>query len=286
MEVIRSIKRMQEKAMGFKKKNKIIGFVPTMGALHEGHLSLIRKCRKECDILVVSIFVNPAQFAPNEDLSRYPKQFKKDKKLCEKEKVDIIFYPSAKEMYPENFETYVYLKKLPEHLCGLFRPGHFTGVATVVVKLFNIVMPDVSYFGKKDYQQLKIIEKLTRDLDIPVRIKSGKIIREKDGLAMSSRNKYLNKEQREKAAVLFKSLNLAKDLIKKGNRNVKNIKKKIREFILRTYSKAKIDYIEIVDPETLETLEKIQKKNLVALAVKIGPARLIDNMLIKVNLTK
>ncbi|RLD17279.1 MAG: pantoate--beta-alanine ligase [Caldiserica bacterium] len=286
MQLIRSVKKMQNLSLKLKRKGKKIGFVPTMGFLHEGHLSLVERCRKDCDILVVSIFVNPTQFGPREDYKSYPRDLKRDIKLCKKYNVDIIFYPDVKDMYPEGFETYVELEKLPNHLCGLSRPGHFRGVATVVTKLFNIVQPDVAYFGEKDWQQLKIIEKLVRDLNFPIRIKSGKIIRERDGLAMSSRNKYLSEKERKEAICLYKSLLFAKELIEKGERDVSKIKRKMRELILKIAPKAKVDYIEIVDPETLESLSRIKERNLVALAVKIGVARLIDNMLIKVKLTK
>ena len=181
-------------------KGRTVGLVPTMGALHAGHISLIRKCRKLCDFLVVSIFVNPTQFGPSEDFGSYPRDFERDRNICKENGVDLIFSPRAEDMYPEGFETYVNLEKLPEHLCGLKRPGHFRGVATVVSKLFNIVRPDVAVFGKKDYQQLRIIEKMARDLNFPVKIVGAPTVRERGGLAMSSRNKYLTTEEREGAA--------------------------------------------------------------------------------------
>jgi pantoate--beta-alanine ligase len=284
MKVISSPLEIQREMIALKKQGKSIGFVPTMGALHEGHLSLVRQARKENDIVVVSIFVNPTQFGPNEDFERYPRQFDKDKELLERENVDYIFYPSVSEMYPEGYETYVYLEKLPEHLCGLSRPGHFRGVATVVAKLFNIVQPDKAYFGQKDYQQALIIKKMVRDLNFPIEIVVMPIVREYDGLAMSSRNMYLSHEERKNANVLYKSLQRAKELIKGGERDVNKIKKEMEKIISSVPSR--IDYIEIVHPETLDSLEVIPGKGVidrvvVAVAVFIGSARLIDNEIVE-----
>ncbi|MEJ5285149.1 MAG: pantoate--beta-alanine ligase [Brevinematales bacterium] len=281
MRIIETIKEMQNIACSLKKKDKKIGIVPTMGALHEGHLSLVRQARKENDIVVVSIFVNPIQFGPNEDLNKYPRTFESDKTALEKEKVDYLFFPTPFDMYPERFETYVNLKKLPYHLCGLSRPGHFEGVATVVTKLFNIVMPDNAYFGQKDYQQAKIIERMVLDLNFNINIKMMPIVREKDGLAMSSRNSYLSPEERKKALCLYSSLLLAKEMIEKGETKVEKIKQAMEEKIKEIAPDAKIDYIAIVDPETLSEVQNVDKRVVIALAVFIGTTRLIDNFIIE-----
>lgn len=283
MKVIKEPGVIQREILDLKRKGNRIGFVPTMGALHEGHLSLVRRCKEENDITVVSIFVNPIQFGPNEDYSRYPRPFEKDKELLEKEGVDYLFYPSVEDMYPEGYETYVILERLPNHLCGLSRPGHFKGVATVVTKLFNIVQPDRAYFGQKDYQQAKIIQKMVRDLNFPIDIIVMPIVREADGLAMSSRNSYLSQEDRINAVVLYKSLQRARELILSGEREVSKIKKEMESIISSVASK--IDYIEIVDPETLESLEMIPSRGevVVAVAAFIGSARLIDNEIVKIS---
>ncbi|MCX7820607.1 MAG: pantoate--beta-alanine ligase [Brevinematales bacterium] len=281
MKIIEKILEMQSIILNLKKKSKKIGFVPTMGALHEGHLSLIREARKENDIVVVSIFVNPIQFGPNEDLNKYPRTFESDKKNLEREKVDFLFFPTPMEMYPEGFETYVNLKKLPYHLCGLSRPGHFEGVATVVAKLFNIVMPDNAYFGQKDYQQAKIIERMVLDLNFKINIKIMPIVREKDGLAMSSRNSYLTTEERKKALCLYQALQKAKEMIEKGEIKIDVIKKEMEKTIKEIAPDANIDYIAIVHPDTLSELSVVEKRVVVALAVFIGSTRLIDNFIIE-----
>jgi len=284
MNVISSPVEFQREMLNLKRLGKSVGFVPTMGALHEGHLTLVRQSKKDNDVTVVSIFVNPTQFGPNEDFNKYPRQFDNDRKLLKKEGVDYIFYPSVSDMYPEGYETYVYLEKLPNHLCGLSRPGHFRGVATVVSKLFNIVQPDKAYFGQKDYQQAEVIKKMVRDLNLPIEIVVIPIVRESDGLAMSSRNAYLSPEERRNATVLYKSLQRAKELIEKGEKSVNKIKEEMKKIILSVPSR--IDYIEIVHPETLDSLDAIPDKNVidrvvVAVAVFIGNARLIDNEIIK-----
>lgn len=283
MKVIERPEEIQKEMIEIKKRGKSIGFVPTMGALHEGHLSLVRRSKKDNDVTVVSIFVNPTQFSPNEDYDKYPRQFDRDKELLEKEKVDYIFYPKVDDMYLDGYETYIILEKLPNHLCGLSRPGHFRGVATVVAKLFNIVQPDVAYFGQKDYQQAQIIKKMVRDLNFPIEIIVMPIVREKDGLAMSSRNTYLSPEERKNAVVLYRSLQVAKELILSGERNVNKVKEEMRKVIESVPSK--IDYVEVVDPLTLENLDKIPSKGevVVAVAVFIGNARLIDNEIITVS---
>lgn len=283
MIVARSILKVREIIKKVKEEKKIVGFVPTMGALHLGHLSLIRKAKKECDFVVVSIFVNPIQFGPQEDYERYPRPFKKDKKILEEEKVNLLFYPTAKVMYPQNFSTYVEEVSLSKYLCGKFRPGHFRGVTTVVAKLFNIVNPDISYFGQKDFQQAQIIKRMVRDLNFPIKIKILPIVREKDGLAMSSRNSYLTPSERKKAAFLYQSLKKAKVLIKQKE-NPQKVKEAVIRFIKEKIPESRIDYVEVACPSTLESLKTIRKnqKVLVALAVHVGGARLIDNILVKV----
>ncbi|MCX8029095.1 MAG: pantoate--beta-alanine ligase [Brevinematales bacterium] len=280
MRIIHKPEEIQREMISLKKCNKTIGFVPTMGALHDGHLSLVRQSKKDNDVTVVSIFVNPIQFGPSEDYDRYPRQFDKDRKILEKEAVDYVFYPSVDDMYPDGFETYVNLEKLPNHLCGLSRPGHFKGVATVVSKLFNIVQPDRAYFGQKDYQQAQIIKKMVRDLNFPIEIVMMPIVREEDGLAMSSRNVYLSDEERQRALYVYKTLQKAREIILSGSRDVAEIRKTLSNFIEPFVSK--VDYIEIIDPETLDSLKEIPQKGsvVVAIAVFIGRTRLIDNEII------
>ncbi len=258
-----------------RKKQNTVGLVPTMGALHEGHAKLIQECRKQCGFLVVSIFVNPAQFAPNEDLKSYPRNLKKDLMICRKHGVDMVFIPGVKDIYPAGFETCVELEKLPGHLCGLKRPGHFHGVATVVLKLFNIVTPDIAVFGKKDYQQLAVIRRMVRDLNVPVKIKGVETVREKSGLAVSSRNRYLSPSKLECAGLLRKSLLEGRRMASLG-KSAAEIKKKIKTLL--KFSQGKIDYISVCDRDTLEDIKQVRGKALIALAVKIGPARLIDNI--------
>jgi len=281
MKIISTVKEMQKISLALKTKGETISFVPTMGFLHKGHLSLIKIAKQQADTVIVSIFVNPTQFGPNEDLDKYPKDFKKDRELCENEGVDYLFYPDVKEIYPENFQTYIELSKLPKYLCGKNRPTHFKGVATVVTKLFNITQPDIAIFGKKDYQQFQIIKQMVKDLHLPIKIIGGEIIREDDGLAMSSRNKYLKSAERESALSLSKSLKLAEDLIKKGETNLLLVREEIKKFI-ESFPYTEIDYISTVDPQLLTNIDNLPKNGfLLALAVKVGRARLIDNQLIK-----
>jgi len=277
MEIIGTISQMKNITRNLKQDGKRIGFVPTMGYLHEGHLSLVRACRQENDIVVVSIFVNPIQFGPQEDFDRYPRDLTRDQALLEKEGVDYLFYPSAQEMYPAGYRTYVEVTGLQDVLCGRSRPGHFRGVATVVLKLFNIVMPDVAYFGQKDAQQAVIIRRLVRDLNLDVEIKVMPIVRDMDGLALSSRNTYLSAEERKASLAIPKSLEVARQLIEEGERDASVIKTKIEE-IIKAEPQLRIDYIEIVDPEELQPIEKITDEALVALAVYCGETRLIDNL--------
>ncbi|MGE5197577.1 MAG: pantoate--beta-alanine ligase [Deltaproteobacteria bacterium] len=281
MKIIRSPAQMSKVSRQFKRRGLSLGLVPTMGALHEGHLSLMRRAREENDKVCVSIFVNPAQFGPREDFSRYPRNFRKDAAACRKVGVDVIFYPDAARMYPSDFKTYICVKELGNVLCGRSRPGHFEGVATVVTKLFNIAGPDRAYFGQKDAQQAIIIRRVARDLNMPVGIKVLPIVREKDGLAMSSRNRYLSAAQRKDALVLHESLNKAKAMLRQGVGDSGAIVKKIKTFLAKTGS-ARIDYVAIVDPGDLKPVTKIKDKALLALAVWIGKTRLIDNAVLKV----
>jgi pantoate--beta-alanine ligase len=280
LRIIRNIKDMYRVTRDLRQQAKSIGFVPTMGALHAGHLSLIKQARKENDIVVVSIFVNPTQFGRNEDLKQYPRNLKADTLLCKKEGVDIIFYPDASQIYPNGYKTYVLVQNLSDVLCGKFRPGHFKGVATIVTKLFNIIQPDVAYFGQKDAQQAIIVQQMIRDLNIPLKLRVMPIIREPDGLAMSSRNRYLTAKQRRDATVLSEAISAAKTMVKQGMINSERITRAMRRIIQRKES-CRIQYIEIVDLNELKPVKKIQGKALVALAAWIGKTRLIDNIILK-----
>jgi len=276
MDIINNIAEIRKIVKKHKKEGKTVGFVPTMGFLHEGHASLIEKARKENDIVVVSIFVNPIQFGANEDLDKYPRDMERDKKLVSDVGGDYIFAPEVKEMYPEKLYTYVDVEKLSEGLCGAKREGHFRGVATVVTKLFNIVSPDRAYFGQKDAQQVAVIRKMVKDLNVDVEVVSCPIIREEDGLAKSSRNTYLNSDERAAALVLSKSLEYAKKLIGEGKLSTASIIESMKEFINKE-PLAKVDYIEIVDRDNLNEVETIERPVLIAIAVYIGKTRLIDN---------
>jgi len=279
MDILKTKSEMQAWSKTRKKESKTICLVPTMGYLHQGHISLMKKGKPLCDELVISIFVNPTQFGPNEDLDAYPSDIENDLALAEKAGVTAVFLPNKNTIYPENFQTEIKLQSLPQFLCGKFRPVHFGGVAIVVTKLFNIVMPDIAIFGQKDYQQLQIIRQLTQDLDFDIKIIGGKIIREKDGLAMSSRNSYLSESQRISALSLSKSLNLAREAVAAGEKEAATIRNKIETFI-RSFPETKIEYISFCHAETLEDIEVIEQKTLLALAVKVGKTRLIDNTLI------
>ena len=279
MIIAKKVKQMRDFLGRAKKAHKTIGFVPTMGALHEGHLSLIRQAHKDNDYVVVSIFVNPIQFGPKEDFKKYPRDLRRDSRLCKKEKVDLIFYPDRKEMFASDFKTYISVEGLSSTLCGKARPGHFQGVTTVVNKLFNIVQPDVAYFGQKDAQQSVIIKKMAQDLNMPVKVKVLPIVREQDGLAMSSRNAYLNNQERKDSVVLYRALRLAKLLIDGGLKDSSRIISRIRQVIEKKKS-AHVDYIAIVDDRNLLPVTKISGVCLVALAVRFGKTRLIDNIII------
>ncbi|MEW6557115.1 MAG: pantoate--beta-alanine ligase [Elusimicrobiota bacterium] len=279
MKIIQKPKQVQDIIKRLKQQKKLIGFVPTMGALHQGHISLIHRARKENDIVVVSIFVNPTQFTPDEDFTRYPRSFKKDVAICRNERVDIIFAPKLEVMYPENYLTYITVEKLSDIMCGQFRQGHFRGVATIVAKLFNIVQPDKAYFGLKDYQQSVIIRKMVDDLNLPIQVITCPTVRGEDGLALSSRNVYLSNEERKNALSLSCALQNVKNLVKYNKLQtaqsvIKNIKKRIISYF------DKIDYIEVRDAETLEEVKYINKKVVIAVAVSIGKTRLIDNVIV------
>ncbi len=277
MEVISKVAELQERIKDWKLKGLTVGFVPTMGYLHEGHLSLVREAKKRNDRAAVSIFVNPKQFGPAEDYNVYPRDFNRDAALLEKEGVDLIFYPAVEEMYPAGYKTYVEVEDLENRLCGRSRPGHFRGVCTVVLKLFNLIQPDEAYFGWKDAQQVIILKKMVEDLNLPVKIRSMPLIREKDGLALSSRNIYLNQQERQASVVLYRSLELAEEIIKNGERQAARIRQQMVNLI-SAEPLARIDYVEIVDPQTLEPLVTIDGDALVAVAVYFGRTRLIDNL--------
>lgn len=281
MKIIDNISRMSTFVKMMKKEGKSIGLVPTMGCLHDGHLSLVRTAKKHTDVVVMSIFINPIQFGAGEDFEKYPRDFKRDEELARTAVVDVIFYPSVKEMYPQDYATYINVEGLTGVLCGASRPGHFRGVTTVVAKLFGIVRPDMAYFGQKDAQQALVIKKMVEDLDMDIDIKILPIVREKDGLAMSSRNIYLSQEERACAPVLYQSLKKAELLVNQGERDPKKIIKAMEEMI-RPKASARIDYISIVDTEKLKDVKVVSGEALIALAVFIGKTRLIDNITVKV----
>ena len=271
---------MIKKVQDIKRKGHKIGLVPTMGFLHQGHMSLIRRAKKDTDCVIVSIFVNPAQFGPREDFKKYPRDLKRDLDLCEKEGVDIIFAPQAEEMYPEGCSTCVNVENITDRLCGASRPGHFKGVATVVTKLFNITLPDIAYFGQKDSQQAIVIKRMTEDFNMPVKIKVMPIVRELDGLAMSSRNVYLSQKERTQALSLYRALKLAKGLFNNGERDSGKIISRMRQAINKG-SQARIEYIAVVDAKDLKGIKKISGQTLVAVAAWVGKTRLIDNIVLK-----
>lgn len=282
MEQIRSLSEMRSYSLAALKAGKKLGLVPTMGKFHEGHLSLMRKAREDCDSTVVSLFVNPAQFSPGEDYENYPRDYEGDRTLAERAGVDVLFCPPAEEIYPPGFSAKVSIAGLENKLCGLHRPAHFSGVATVVLKLFNIVRPDRAYFGEKDYQQLLIIKRLVKDLNVDTEVIGLPTVREHDGLAMSSRNEYLRDGDRDSARSLFQSLQAAGNLVASGERSSARIKEKMRETIGANPG-TEIQYISICHPETLEELEEVKETALAALAVWVGKARLIDNRILSAH---
>lgn len=280
MKVVKTVEDVRNFVNEQKKQGKSIGLVPTMGFLHKGHRSLIERARKENDAVIVSIFVNPTQFGPNEDYDNYPKDLESDMKMCEKCGVDLIFNPNPENIYEMHHKTYINVEDISGQLCGLSRPTHFRGVCTIVAKLFNISKADRAYFGQKDAQQLAILKKMVKDLNFDIELIACPIVREKDGLAMSSRNKYLTELEREDATVLYRSIQAAKAIIKKGVK-AQDIVKVMSEVIAEV-SYAKIDYIQVVDAEFLQPVDVIDEDVLVALAVYIGKARLIDNFVYEV----
>ncbi|QAR33272.1 pantoate--beta-alanine ligase [Geovibrio thiophilus] len=281
MKIITKISESREEINIFRCVGKRIGFVPTMGYLHEGHLSLVKKCREENDIVVVSIFVNPTQFGAGEDFERYPKDMKNDTDMLQKAGVDFLFAPSAEEMYPTGSSTTISVSGVSDGLCGSSRPGHFDGVALVVTKLLNIIMPNKAYFGMKDYQQLQVIKRFVTDLNMNTKIIGMPIVREADGLAMSSRNVYLNSEERKSALCLSRSFALVHEAIEGGETEVSEVKHIVESFI-KDHPHTRIDYAQFVDPETLKPVKDLSRDFLLALAVYVGKTRLIDNNLFKV----
>ncbi|MDD4801771.1 MAG: pantoate--beta-alanine ligase [Syntrophomonas sp.] len=282
MQIFTNIAEIQEWCKAQKREGKTIGLVPTMGYLHQGHLALVRAARQACDIVVVSIFVNPIQFGVGEDFEDYPRDLTKDSQVLEQERADAVFAPSIKEMYPTGYNSFVeVLGEISSKLCAKSRPTHFRGVTTVVSKLFNICLPDKAFFGQKDAQQVMIIEKIVRELNFPLSIVRVPIVREEDGLALSSRNVYLDADKRKQALVLSKSLQAARELIKSGERNVDRVKALLTDTI-KTSPDANIDYAEIYDAADLSELDVIKGQVLIALAVKFGTTRLIDNLLVEV----
>ena len=279
MEVVHLPAEARERTARARARGRSIGFVPTMGALHEGHLSLVRAARKETDCVVVSVFVNPTQFGPGEDFNAYPRTLEADCAACEAAGADIVFAPRASDMYPPGFATYVVMGRLADRLCGAFRPGHFHGVCTVVAKLFNIVGPDVAYFGQKDYQQTVVIARMVRDLDFGVRLRVLPTVREADGLAMSSRNRYLTPDERRQATCLYQALRRAEDLTIGGERDAHVIQEEMTR-ILESAPLGRIEYVAIVDPDELTDLDRIEHTAVAAVAVRFGNARLIDNTLL------
>jgi pantoate--beta-alanine ligase len=282
MRILTRIAEMKAAVAELRAQAKTIGFVPTMGFLHQGHLSLVRSCRKKADVTVVSIFVNPLQFGPKEDFKDYPRDLDRDAQLLEREGVDFLFHPEADEMYPEGYKTIVEVTGLQDKLCGRSRPGHFKGVSTVVLKLFNIVQPNLAFFGQKDAQQALILKGMTRDLNLDVEIRILPIARDPDGLALSSRNMYLDARERQAALVLTKSLAEAKRVFAKGEREAASIIATMKQLIGQE-PLARLDYVEIVDLEKLNPVETIDRDVLVALAVYIGRTRLIDNTILEIK---
>lgn len=277
MKIIRTTGEMSAEAKDFKRRNRTIGFVPTMGCFHEGHLSLFRRAGRESDVVVVSLYVNPTQFSPMEDYRRYPRNFKRDAALARREGVNVLFKPSDRQVYPDDFSTFVCNSALSSVLEGRSRPTHFRGVTTILTKLFHWVTPDTVYLGQKDYQQALIVRRMAEDLNFPIRVKVSPTIREKDGLAMSSRNLYLTPEERKRAPALFSALRQGRDMILSGTESSTEILKKLRNY-LRRIPGMRVDYLRIVNPETLEEVKEARKKTLLVGAVWVGNTRLIDNL--------
>ena len=279
MKTIEDISDMKKASLVMRVEGKKIAFVPTMGYLHEGHLSLMKKGKEVGDVLIVSIFVNPTQFGKGEDLERYPRDIEKDIELCKGEGVDILFVPSTREIYPEGYQTYVEVEGVTKNLCGASRPGHFRGVATVVTKLFNIVRPHYAIFGEKDFQQLVTIKRLALDLDMDVDVIGMPIVRESDGLAMSSRNSYLTQEERGAAGSIYRALQRAKEMFDKGDSSAAVLLKEARS-VLEISPLIEPEYVKLVHTETMEDVDRVDNEALLAMAVRIGKTRLIDNIVL------
>jgi pantoate--beta-alanine ligase len=279
MEVAKTIAAVRKTIIMTRKQGKRIGLVPTMGALHKGHVSLIEAAREDCDFVVVSIFVNPTQFAPGEDLEKYPRPIERDLEICQEHGVDLVFAPAVQEMYPTQNLTWVTVERLTEPLCGRYRPGHFRGVATVCAKLFNIIQPHVAFFGQKDAQQAIVIKRMVADLNMPLEIVVCPTVRQEDGLALSSRNDYLSEQERNDATCIYRSLQKAKELIEAGVKDTTQILAAMRAIIEQVPS-MRIEYVSIVDSQSLQNVEQITGDVLVAVAAGIGQARLIDNILV------
>ncbi|MDF2634453.1 MAG: Pantothenate synthetase [Pelosinus sp.] len=280
MKIIETIKDMKFFVQQAKEKGLSIGLVPTMGSLHEGHLTLMRQAKKECDVVVVSIFVNPTQFGPNEDYGKYPRDLTGDSEQASKAGVEVIFHPQVQEMYPKGYNSFIEIDGITQKLCGLSRPGHFRGVATIVAKLLNIIQPDKAFFGQKDAQQVLVLQRMVSDLNMNVILEIVPIVRERDGLAMSSRNAFLSEEERGAALILYRSLQLAQQLVAKGELNVEKVKHQVIMNI-QGEERAQIDYVEIHSYPLLENVDVIGEKALLALAVRIGNTRLIDNIILE-----
>jgi pantoate--beta-alanine ligase len=280
MKTINTTREMRSAARDLRSQRARLGLVPTMGALHEGHLSLVRAAKAKSDVVAVSIFVNPTQFGPREDFARYPRNLEKDCELLEREGVEFVFAPTVEEVYPRGAVTWVTVEGLSDRLCGKSRPGHFRGVATVVAKLFNIVEPDVAFFGQKDAAQVAVIKRMVRDLNMAVQIEICPIVREPDGLALSSRNAYLSPDERKMALVLHASLQRAQKLFNEGERNAAKLAAEAKKAFVWQPA-VKLDYLDIVDPDGLEPLETLDQKSLVAVAAFVGNTRLIDNILLE-----
>ena len=279
METLSTIRRIRELLEPEKRAGRRVGLVPTMGALHEGHRALIRACRQKSDVAVVSIFVNPAQFGPSEDYARYPSTLEKDLELCRAEGVDLVFAPEAKEMYPKGFTTKVRVEGLSEKLCGAFRPGHFDGVATVVLKLFEIVSPDFALFGEKDFQQFVILQRMVKDLNLQVALEALETVRDKDGLALSSRNAYLVPRERQLAAGIFLGLQAGRVCFERGTKDPDVLVAIVRKALLESGIEA-LDYVTLIEPETLETPNQAYPGCRMMVAARVGKARLIDNVVL------
>lgn len=280
MRLCKTIEEVRSFVRSVRAEGKTVGLVPTMGYLHQGHLSLVQEAKRNCDVVVVSIFVNPTQFGPNEDFQTYPRDLQRDAGLLSELNVDVIFAPEVSEMYPQGFSSFVDVTGVSEHLCGASRPGHFRGVATVVTKLFTIVKPDAAFFGQKDFQQVLVIKRMVQDLNLDVRIVDVPIVREADGLALSSRNVYLSPEERKAALVLSQSLSLAQEKVAQGERNVQHLRERVVQQI-QTEPLAVIDYVEIRGIPDLQEITVLQDKAVLALAIRFGKTRLIDNTLLE-----